>query len=92
MESLLSLLSEHGILGIVLALSIFGGYRLLQYTKSLIERNEERLNKIIDANQVEREKFIDVLGKHADSLDELKVSIDEMRVLITTCMKKKQEY
>jgi hypothetical protein len=79
MESLLSLLAEHGVLAIILALSIYGGIKLLNYTKTLIEKNEERLNAIITQNIKEREAFVNVLDKHAKALEDLKQAIDSMR-------------
>jgi hypothetical protein len=88
MESLLGLLAEHGILGIVLALSIFGGYKLLEYTKTLIERNEDRLNNIITQNIKEREAFVNVLDKHAKALEDLKEAIDSMRDVLQITNKK----
>jgi len=46
---------EHGILGIMLALSVYAIFKLLNYIKEINDKHENRVNELINSCKLERE-------------------------------------
>lgn len=86
MDALINLLAEHGVLGIILGLSIWGGTKLLMYTKDLIEKNDARLENIIKSHEDERKVFMikveEMSTRHDDALLGLTNVIKEIQITL----------